>query len=84
MNTTAEAVKPVAPYVGGKILLAKTIISRIEAIPHTCSALASCFALPMTSLSSYAEPFIGTGFCCCKIGIPYIPVHNGRDILKTT
>ncbi len=45
MNTTTEAVKPVAPYVGGKSLLAKTIIERITAIPHTC----------------YAEPFIGMG-----------------------
>ena len=36
---------PVAPYIGGKSLLAKRIIKRIEAIPHTC----------------YAEPFIGMG-----------------------
>jgi len=40
-----HAVKPVAPYVGGKVLLAKTIIERIKAIPHTC----------------YAEPFVGMG-----------------------
>lgn len=37
--------QPVAPYVGGKRLLAKEIISRIEAIPHQC----------------YAEPFVGLG-----------------------
>lgn len=36
---------PVAPYIAGKSLLAKRIIKRIEAIPHTC----------------YAEPFIGMG-----------------------
>jgi len=45
MNTTTEAVKPVALYVGGKSLLAKTIIRCIKAIPHTC----------------YAEPFVGMG-----------------------
>ena len=45
MHTTTEAVKPVAPYVGGKLYLAKTIIERITALPHTC----------------YAEPFIGMG-----------------------
>ena len=45
MTTTTDAVKPVAPYIGGKLLLAKSIIKRIEAIPHTC----------------YAEPFIGMG-----------------------
>ena len=44
MNTT-EAIKPVAPYVGGKHLLAKTLLPRLEAIPHT----------------GYAEPFIGMG-----------------------
>ena len=43
MNTTT--VKPVAPYVGGKHLLARSIIESIMAIPHTC----------------YAEPFIGMG-----------------------
>ncbi len=35
----------VAPYQGGKRLLAKTIIQRVEEIPHTC----------------YAEPFVGMG-----------------------
>ena len=44
MNTT-EAIKPVAPYVGGKHLLAKTLLPRLEAIPHT----------------GYAEPFVGMG-----------------------
>lgn len=34
-----------APYQGGKRILAKTIIERIEAIPHLC----------------YAEPFVGMG-----------------------
>jgi DNA adenine methylase len=38
-------VSPVAPYVGGKKNLAKTIISRIEKIPHIL----------------YAEPFVGMG-----------------------
>lgn len=38
-------VAPVAPYVGGKRLLAKEIIARINAIPHQC----------------YAEPFVGLG-----------------------
>lgn len=44
-TTKSIAVKPVAPWVGGKSLLAKLIIERIEAIPHVC----------------YAEPFIGMG-----------------------
>lgn len=38
-------VGPVAPYVGGKRLLASRIVSLIEAIPHRC----------------YAEPFVGMG-----------------------
>ena len=38
-------VKPIAPYVGGKSLLAKTIIPYIESIPH----------------KAYCEPFIGIG-----------------------
>ena len=37
--------EPLAPWVGGKRLLAKRIIARIEAIPHDC----------------YAEPFVGMG-----------------------
>ena len=49
METTetvaVKPVLPVAPYVGGKKLLAKTIIPEILKIPHTC----------------YAEPFIGMG-----------------------
>jgi DNA adenine methylase len=40
-----KPVNPVAPYVGGKRLLAKTLIERIEATPHTL----------------YAEPFVGMG-----------------------
>ncbi len=40
-----KPVLPVAPYVGGKKNLAKTIISRIEKIPHVL----------------YAEPFVGMG-----------------------
>jgi len=38
-------VKPVAPYLGGKFKLAKTLTAQIEQIPHEC----------------YAEPFIGMG-----------------------
>lgn len=38
-------VSPAAPYVGGKRLLAKTLIERIEATPHKL----------------YAEPFVGMG-----------------------
>lgn len=44
-QTVSAAVKPVAPYVGGKSRLAKTIIRHINAIDHTC----------------YAEPFVGMG-----------------------
>ena len=40
-----DPVNPVAPYIGGKRLLAKTITKRIAAIPHT----------------TYAEPFVGMG-----------------------
>ena len=39
------AISPAAPWVGGKIRLAKTIIPMIEAIPHV----------------TYAEPFVGMG-----------------------
>ncbi len=38
-------VQPAAPYVGGKRLLAKQLIDRIQALPHRC----------------YAEPFVGMG-----------------------
>ncbi len=38
-------VSPAAPYVGGKRILAKTIITRINAVPH----------------DGYAEPFVGMG-----------------------
>tara|TARA_R110000824_G_scaffold359384_2_gene546935 strand:- start:1090 stop:1923 length:834 start_codon:yes stop_codon:yes gene_type:complete len=40
-----KPVSPAAPYVGGKRLLAKTLIERIEATPH----------------KMYAEPFVGMG-----------------------
>jgi len=40
-----DAVKPIAPYIGGKIKLASRICHLIEKIPH----------------STYAEPFIGMG-----------------------
>ena len=40
-----EAATPVAPWRGGKRLMAKRIIARLEAIPHRC----------------YAEPFAGMG-----------------------
>lgn len=40
-----EAIKPAAPYQGGKKLLARTIIDHINQIPHRC----------------YAEPFVGMG-----------------------
>lgn len=43
--TPVSPVLPVAPYIGGKRVLAKRIISRIEAVPHT----------------SYCEPFVGLG-----------------------
>ena len=42
--STAPA-EPLAPWLGGKKYLARRIIERIEAIPHTC----------------YAEPFVGMG-----------------------
>lgn len=44
-HSTREAVRPVAPYVGGKRLLSRRIIEHIEAMPHDL----------------YAEPFIGMG-----------------------
>lgn len=40
-----QPVKPVAPYVGGKRILAKRLVERINAIPH----------------SIYAEPCVGMG-----------------------
>lgn len=43
--TAVETVKPVAPYLGGKSRLAKTIVKRINAIEHT----------------TYAEGFVGMG-----------------------
>ena len=44
-SQTVAPVSPVAPYVGGKRILAKRIVQRIEAIPHNI----------------YAEPFVGMG-----------------------
>ncbi len=40
-----EPAAPLAPWLGGKRLLAKRIVERIEAVPHRC----------------YAEPFAGMG-----------------------
>lgn len=40
-----KPIKPVAPYVGGKRLLAAKLIERINAVPHV----------------TYAEPFVGMG-----------------------
>ena len=40
-----QPARPVAPYIGGKRILAKAIIERINATPHT----------------GYAEPFCGMG-----------------------
>jgi len=45
MLQIVEPINPVAPYVGGKRLLAKTLIERINQIEHT----------------GYAEPFVGMG-----------------------
>lgn len=43
--TAVAAVRPVAPYIGGKRNLAKRLTAMIEAVPHTI----------------YAEPFVGMG-----------------------
>ena len=43
--TPVDPAEPVAPWLGGKRILAKRIIERIDAIPHKC----------------YAEPFVGMG-----------------------
>lgn len=45
MSKTVPTVDPVAAYVGGKRLLARRIVARIETVPHDC----------------YAEPFVGMG-----------------------
>jgi len=45
MLQIVEPINPVAPYVGGKRLLAKTLVERINQIDHT----------------GYAEPFVGMG-----------------------
>ena len=42
---SAAAAEPLAAWVGGKKLLARSIIERIDSIPHRC----------------YAEPFVGMG-----------------------
>ena len=39
------AVRPVAPYIGGKRNLSKLLVERINAVPHAL----------------YAEPFVGMG-----------------------
>ncbi len=43
--TPVQPAEPLAPWIGGKRNLAKAIVQRIEAMPHTC----------------YAEPFCGMG-----------------------
>ena len=43
--TRSKSVRPVAPYIGGKRALAKRLVERINAVPHTL----------------YAEPFVGMG-----------------------
>lgn len=54
-------VKPVAPYIGGKSKLAKTIISQIDAIPH----------------NAYCEAFVGMGGIFFRRNIrPKIEVIN--------
>jgi len=45
MLKIVEPAKPIAPYIGGKIKLAKHLCHLIEQIPHKC----------------YAEPFVGMG-----------------------
>jgi DNA adenine methylase len=45
MKTQRAPVRPVAPYVGGKKLLAQRLVAAIEATPHEL----------------YAEPFVGMG-----------------------
>lgn len=44
-NQEVRPVRPIAPYIGGKRVLAKRLIALIEAQPHTI----------------YAEPFVGMG-----------------------
>ena len=56
-----DPVKPVAPYVGGKHLLAKRLVKQIESIPHML----------------YAEPFVGMGGVFLKRRlIPKVEVIN--------
>lgn len=56
-----QATKPIAPYIGGKSRLAKTIISHIDAVPHKI----------------YAEPFVGMGgIFLRRLNIPKSEVIN--------
>ena len=41
-KTLKEQLKPLAPYLGGKFRLAKTIIGKIEQTPHKIYARAFC------------------------------------------
>ena len=45
LHNPVKSTAPAAPYVGGKRLLAKQLIARIDTVPHHC----------------YAEPFVGMG-----------------------
>ncbi len=59
-----KPVEPVAAYVGGKRRLARTIVARIDAIPHDC----------------YAEPFVGMGGVFLRRGrMPRAEVINDRS-----
>lgn len=44
-NDPVKPVRPAAPYIGGKRVLSKRLVQRINAVPHSC----------------YAEPFVGMG-----------------------
>ncbi len=65
--TAVEPLSPLAPYLGGKRNLARTIIHRIDAIPHDC----------------YAEVFVGmAGVFLRRHQAPKSEVINGysRDV----
>ncbi len=65
--TKVENTNPIAPYLGGKRLLAKRVIERINAIPH----------------HTYAEPFVGMGGVFFRRGLqPKCEVINdiNKDI----
>jgi DNA adenine methylase len=70
LSDEARAVRPqagAAPYQGGKRLLAKTIVQRIERIPHRC----------------YAEPCVGMGgvFFRRRIAAPKEVINDqSRDV----